>query len=409
MISRSVSWKTLVLLLLAVAVSYATTLDELQLAFPAVLGIMVIVLAITYMLSKTMESAPLEAWARSEIRELIVGVILFVIVMGLFFSGANLDNTVIQIITGTSDLQYKAVASSFLASMEDTAASAFKDNMKAFHWIGLRSGYTTSGAIPGFYFFLTIVNTPHAGAAALFSLLSQASIALSNVLFLYSALAVLLDFFLQVGPKLIYLAFAFRFVPFTRPLGSTLVAVIIGVYVLFPFSLVLVSKFHSILENDAPQMNLHPHINEAGFEKMEFFIAPGLNLWCRDTADSIIIRTYFQLFGEIGFAAPLALACGPAYMACFKVLADVVYPLMINVLMWGYTILLTGGQYLVSPDAAVLEIFDVLRHFLNDVNGLAVLSYIDAVMVLVITVVGIRSISVMLGGEYMIPGLQRFV
>lgn len=412
---RALALKALAFLLAFFTVSFSAAADlfnSLPLVLPAVIFIMIAVLALVYMLARVLQSPQLDAWVKTEIRELIVAAILMAVIIGIFFtdvSGATIDEGIIKLITSSDD--YRTAAVNFINSMDDKAANAFDDVMRAFHYVGLQSGYATSAQIPLFYSFMTYSQSPYGGVGSLFIYLSQAAGGLSNTMFLFSALRVLLDFFVAVSPRLIFLAFAFRFIPFTRQLGSTLIAVLLGTYVLFPFALALIAGFHGILENTPPTLNLSPRIDFGDPDvegKMNINVPPGLNIFCRNTADSYFLRYLFVGLGEIGFALPLSIPCLVFFWACFSFLATFVYPILMIMLAITYTIILLAGPS-TPPAVAVENIFNILQPFLRDVNNLVFLSYIDAIAVLLIVVIGIKSISTMLGGEYMIPGIQKFV
>ena len=391
--------KYLSFLLLLLPLCFALTIDDFRITLPLTVVIVCVFLGLAFMAARLFQSPSLEAWVKSEIAELIVAGVLFAVVMGLFFG----SNPIVGVLTGTPN--YKQDSLTFLGGMKNTASAAYVDVIKSFHLIGLMSGYSTSLALSVMYFGGHFGSSPYMGYSSFFIFLSQAANGLSGILFLYSALEVFLDFFLKTSDKLIFVAFAFRVVPFTRQLGSTLIGFFVGVYVILPFAILLVSAMHGQLGSDMP----YPRVKEFG--DMEVWVPPGANFIC-DKVSGTIIRFLFGFFGELGFALPICIPIGIAtfgagFMPCMTLLTTIIYPILTMAIMiaWDAIILATSFP---STDTAT-AIFDVLKPFLQDVNNLVVLSYVDAIVVLTLTYIGAKGVATALGGEYMIPSIQRLI
>ena len=377
------------------SLSSATILDEAPAALGVVATMVIIILAIAYMLAQTINSQQIGAWVKQELREFIVAIILFIAI----FAIVNGDTPLVAILTGTPD--YKVAAEGVIEDMVGRATSAYTDLMDAYHVVGMRSGYSTN-LMAGYYVWVSTGGLPFSGYSSFMLFFGQAAGGLSNIIFIYKAVGVLLDFFLEVGDELLYLAFVFRIIPFTRQVGSTLVAFVLGAYVIFPFAVFLIGASHSIIDVPSPDL---PH---SAISSMEFYIPTGATFICGE----FYVRLLVGQFGEIGFALPPCLivaiaTLGAGFQPCWELLTKVVYPILMQILLpilWGLTI---GLSTYIPPDIA--GDFDKLVPFLKDINNLVVVTYVDTLLIIIITIAGVRSISVALGGEYLLPGIQRLV
>ncbi len=406
----------IVLLFLIFTFSSAYTFTSAQFlgSFPLILAtvivLSVIILAILYMISEPLSNPNLRVYVKSEIREMIVAGILFVIVSGIF----SASTPVISILTGTND--YHVASHDFLQNLTNRHLVAFANLQKTNHLISMRTGFTPSVSAGVYYVAFSQSGAPHSGYGAFADYVNQAASSLSISILTLRSLDILLTFFLTTAPSLLYLAFSLRFIPFTRQIGSTLIAILIGVYIFFPFSLTFLSKTHTFDINappTSPQIIVPKAIIPSDtYEKMEFTIPPGAGFVCSEPW----LRTLVSTAGEIGFSIPpcaiyalffLPYGYAPAFVACFQLLTQVVYPLIANVLIpaiWAAYVL---PAMFIDPNVAV--VFDGLRPFFSDATSLLILVYVDTIVALIFTVVGIRSVSLALGGEYMMPGVSRFV
>ena len=60
-------------------------------------------------------------------------------------------------------------------------------------------------------------------------------------------------------------------------------------------------------------------------------------------------------------------------------------------------------------DFDVGEIYDTLAPFLQEIGNLVVISYVDTILVALITIITVKGVSTALGGEYFMAGIQRLV
>jgi len=403
---RSTTLKTLFILLVLLSSSFALSMNDFIIVLPFTVIIMVIVLVAAYMMSQALQNAQLNAWVKTEIREMIVAAILVAIVLAIFTTGTP-PNPLISTLTGTSNYQNQAI--NVLDGMIGRANTAFLDDMKAFHLIGLMSGFSTSIAVPVIYFGGYFGSSPYMGFSAFFVFLSQAASGLSGVIFLYTALKVLMNFFQAISWQLIWIAFAFRFIPFTRQLGNTLIGFFVGVFLILPLSILLVGDMHSALGAGMPS----PHITK--WSDMEINIPPAASFIC-DKYAGTAIRFILGFFGEIGFALPICIPVaivtfGAGWEPCMYLMTSIIYPILVIVVsvVWGGIMAAYSFHSNSALIANATAIFNVLQPYMQAVNNLVVLSYVDAIVIMAITYIGAKAISTALGGEYLIPGVQRLV
>jgi hypothetical protein len=60
-------------------------------------------------------------------------------------------------------------------------------------------------------------------------------------------------------------------------------------------------------------------------------------------------------------------------------------------------------------DFSASDILGVLRPFLEGINNLMVLIYVDMILIAIITIVATKSVSQALGGEFYLSALERLV
>ncbi|MBI2079233.1 hypothetical protein HYT84_00590 [Candidatus Micrarchaeota archaeon] len=356
-----------------------------------------VLLALMHMLATAISSPPLEAWVKTEMRELIAGFIIFIIVIGLAFG----TNSLTFILTGKSDTDLSKEAITNLDKLLSHLRSPYESILKATHYIGLLSGYSYSYPVPLWYASYTYMDAPYSGLGPLSTFLHQAAQGLNNAIFLYTGLKVLLKFFTSDAFSITFLSvgLGFRVFPFTRQLGNTLIALWIGATILFPTSILIMSIMHDqvVGVNAAPKIsNFNPMILKipAGFGEL------CSNEWIRG----------FTATSEIGWGLiiclPLAIT-GVGFQVCWENVTEVVYPIATMAFQLAFgTLFLTQA---LTSSLNVEIIFRIIADFLEDVNVIIILSYIDSFVVAIITVVGTKSISTALGGEYYLVGLQRLV
>lgn len=374
--------------------------------FPLVMMITVLLLVLLNMFAASLNAPQLEAWVKTEIRELITGAILISLVVAIAFG----TNSLASVLSGEENIGLKAQQN--LDQLINNLKPAYVSIIKVSHYLSLLTGYSYVYPVPLWYASYTYMNAPYSGLGSLFSYLSQASQAITNSIFLYTALKILVKFFTSTEFSITFasIALAFRVFPFTRQLGNTLIAVWFGVTIIFPFSIVMMSFTHDlIISSSTPKIDLAPSIKDYQFMQVKVpagFAAICGNDWLRG----------FTSTSEVGWGLaiclPGCLGATVGYAACFascwETVTQVIYPVTVMgfQVTWGSSFIaqaLSGSS--IDPNV----IFNVVTKFLQNLNYIIVLSYIDAFIVSIITVIGTKSISTALGGEYYLAGIQRLV
>ncbi|MEK6978788.1 MAG: hypothetical protein AABW86_01070 [Candidatus Micrarchaeota archaeon] len=365
--------------------------DMLSAVFPIVAMIMIVILAMLYMASQMFSLPALNAWVKTEIKEFIVGAIVVAIVLGVFFGTTG----VVSILTG-KDNPEKAAQDAF-KPVTSALNEAYHDVIRVSQEMTLLAGYSYNfAALPLFYFNYTDLSAPYSGVGQVLSALSQSASAMSNALMVYLSLSVLMQFFSFASLVILPFALSLRIIPFTRQLGSTLIALSIGGYILLPASIIIVGELHSLIE--IPK----PNLSDSQISNMHMEIPVGFGAFCESD------MKWFAAFGEIPWGI---ITCIPAlpygFWPCFELVTKVIYPDIMEVfqLVYGWSFYATAK----FMDVDVGAIYDTIAPFLQEVGNLVVISYVDTILVALLTIITVKGVSTALGGEYFMAGIQRLV
>jgi len=403
----------LTLLLVSPALSAALLdPDAMGIVLGTVIVVVTAMLALTLMFSRSFNSPQLEAWTKNELRELVVAAILLVAVNIIFFGTGNL----VGILTGEAD--HQDVARNFIADTQGTIEEAYRDSMRLFHYLTMRAGFWVYSSTAEFWvMYATFTGGQYSGASVFFGPLQMATQGLTTAWFEYAALGILLDFITTASAVLLPVAFIFRFVPFTRRMGNMLIALAIGGAVIFPFSIVLVSQLHDLLGSGMPD----PDVNENAFNSLDIsdVVAP-VEAVCSIQAIRLLLNLNEVLFSAIA-CLPVAWF-PPAYVACAgspvgnqSGIMPIVYNILQIIFRTGYAMFFAAEGllgFIRSNEALGLsgaDLTDIVYGFLLEVNNFVVLAYMDALVIVIVTYAGIKSVSAALGGEYMMPAISRLV
>ncbi|MFH1221833.1 MAG: hypothetical protein V1492_01975 [Candidatus Micrarchaeota archaeon] len=399
----------LFLLLLAPLVFSISADDFLQSdyfkAFPVVVMLVVIMLAATKMAAVSFSMPQLDAWVKIETRELIAAILLLAIVISVV--GAS--GYIVEIITSalaekqvvSQSADYFDYAASTVAEQQAAAVTAYEYVIKGMSRLRAVSTYGVSYSF-GFLLMFGYGFTRYGGLYPLSSALQAGASGLINVILIYESIGVLLAFFKAYGLSvLLPLGFILRVIPFSRQVGTTLIAISLGVYLFFPLSIIIISIFHGQMGGiEVPTLDLDA-------------VSPpkyNANTIIESICEYPVIRVLLSM-GEIIYATIQSIPCGPFFEVCFF-LSIWIYQLMVAFFGTVTSIgLLALDQILASAgagfsvDAAYEAVFD----FLYQVNSLVVISYIDVLLIGLMTVTATRSVAVALGGEAYISGMERLI
>lgn len=405
----------LILLLLSLSFS-ANGVQPLDLTFavPAVAGIVVIFLASTSMLAASISNPQLEAWAKTEIREFVAGLLLIALVIALFVS----SNGISIAFTGTND--YVKTSMDIVKGWLSQIDTAYIITIMSATRIRLAATFSPFINIPLWYVSISYSTNPLAGVAIMLTTLTMATQALTNCIFLLEGLKMLVVYLQVIGPVILLpLAFIFRLIPFSRRLGNTLIAISIGGMVFLPFSIIIADALnHTIPDSIYP----HPTVSMGDF--MLNLMPEPISL-VTATVGPICEQKFIRLMLSLTDPIFSLVVClplffiypvGPAlFAACYSLVQYVVYPLVTEILQLAMMITLGAWDVITTtmeliPGAGYgTRVFDALTGFLKDTNNLVLLIYLDIILIMTITVTGIRSLSAALGGEWYMAGIQRLI
>ncbi len=382
---------------------------------PAVAVIVAIFLATMIMFSQMLASSQLMAWTKSELRELIAGAILVTVIFTLFVTSDQLSIA----ITGDEDYIDASVGviNNMLENETGGFDTAYRNVIRAATKVRLGATYSPWMTIPVWYFSIMYSTSPLSGMSIMLIALGSATQGLTNVIFLYEGLRLLVRFFHSTVPTIILpLAFSLRLIPFTRRIGNTLIAVSLAAIVLLPLSLVVVGEVNRIIDypdvtiSNMRELDAHPWAMELG------------SVFC-----GLKPIRFIMSLTEYGFAAIVCLPLlfipvigAGLYVACFELTAEVIYPIIMTVMKIAQLVLLviwlgwaeisvgTAGGFVDSvgwPGKA----FGILMPFFENVNNVVLVGYIDLILIGIITISGAKSISTALGGEWYLAGVERLI
>jgi len=389
-------------ILLILGASAAATQLDLMPVVPGIILITAIFIAIMFAVSDMLASPSLAAWTKSELRELVAGVLLVVIIYSLFITSKGVSTA----ITGTED--YVGLSVHIIDNMIENKTSgydtAYKNIIRAATRIRIGASYGPYLTVPLWYFSLLYSSAPLSGISIMLIPLGSATQGLTNVIFIYEGLRLLILFFDATVPSIILpLALAIRIIPFTRRAGNTLIAVSLAAIVLLPFSVILAGEVNKLI--DYPDVTI-PNINKLDANSWLMELP---SIFC----DQPAIRFPLSLT-EWGFSALVclpAIVFPPAYAACVPFVAQVVYPLIIEIVklvQLGLLVMWLAGAETIGYGWAD-DVADVLLPFLQNVNNVVLVGYLDFILIAIITVSGARSISTALGGEWYLAGVERLI
>lgn len=286
---------------------------------------------------------------------------------------------------------------------------AYSDIIQASGKIRSAATYAPYMNIPLWFVSINYASNPLAGIALMLNSLNMGAQALTNVIFLDESIKVLLLFSKAVVPPvLLPLSFVLRMIPFTRKVGSTMIALSIAAVVLFPFAVILTGELNKSITVPSPR------IDDLGALDANPWSMVVVEPFCETEAVRMLLGLTDPLFSLV-VCIPLLLIpiAGPGlFAACFNLVMYLIYPLImlifqvlmsVLVIIWELS-LMAGGDV----DYA-MAVFDQVRPFLGEVNGLVLVSYLDMILIATITIVGARSLSAALGGEAYMAGIQRLI
>ena len=372
---------------------------DLKPAIPLVAITMFIILTIIDMLSNTISDPKLEAWAKTEMREIVAGCVLIFAVTALILSG----NTLVSALSGQSDVIASAVHSidTWISGFDNS----FEQIIRAAAKIRTSATYAPYIGVSLWYIAVNYSTNPLSGIAMLLAPYNLAAGGLTNVIFISEGLRLFLVYIKIVGPAVIVpLAFCARLIPFTRKLGDTLIALSVALMVLLPVSVIMADGLNSQMGIVGLQNSIS-HRDIGGLDAN-----PTAMMLMSPLCGFIPLRTILGL-NDLFFSVLTCAPAGPFFGVCQPIVQNVVYPIMMMVIQYSMSLLLIVWEsvYTVLAPQYASDAFNITYSLLRDVNGLILINYIDFIFIATVTVAGARSISTALGGDWYMSGIQRLI
>ena len=401
----------LVYLLLLMSIASAAGNDVFIAIFPFAVVIVAVILGLLNMAAETFSLPMLSAYVKTELGELVSGVVLAVIVYA-FIIGSN-QLTTILVGKSATDL----AAAHFQSLISDYYFKTYMGIIRISTQLRAMVSFNTQQVWPAAYISWGHSIGPYAGIAPFLTSLSMAVQGIANNILIYETLLLLLSFSNSViGPIVLPIALALRLIPFTRQAGTALIAICISLLVIYPWSVVFVSEIHKVVHYPNPTDNgaVNNILSNMG---VHFPAIDVLETMCQN----FVIRGFLELneLGNVILFCPLTcgLACaGPQFAVCFPACFETCFALIVFLI---YPLVSAGAQliyntlgtyFLMHADYQQAgAIFDAMYPFVRDINNMVVMGYVDALIIGVFTIVGSRSVSAALGGEWYMLRFQRLI
>jgi hypothetical protein len=405
--------KILLLLILFLNIASAAPPDFTAL-IPITAITVVIFLSLMNMLASVISSAQITAWVKTEMREVLAGVILVVIIYTFFITSTNISEAItgekhyldesIRIIEGMlSDATYEN-----LDSQPDKVVGydrAFHDLIRAGTKVRAAASYSSYLSIPLGWVGFTYSTAPLAGVAPLFASLAGGTQGLANLIFIYEGLLLLLRFSdTALRAILLPISLSLRIVPFTRKIGNTLIAVSLAAMVFLPFSVIVVDKINGIITYPKAYLT-SSNLDELDANSWSMAIGEPL---CKMMPIRIIMFMNEVIFAQV-VCLPIIWLPG-AHSFCVGLMQFLIYPLINLLVSIAHIATLLPWEIWASATGNYAEeAFEVVYEFLRNINNLVLLGYMNVILIGIITITGARSLSVALGGEWYLGGIQRLI
>ncbi len=337
----------------------------------------------------------LSSWVKIELQELFITAIILAVVGAAFIA----SNGVAQTLSGSSS--YQALAMNYLDSsisdMSDFSIALAQANL----YVSKASQFSYSASIGGFFIVPFTSSAPRSGLAPLNIAMMNAIDALNNAVLVQVVIKIMFVFFQAIVPAWLFpLGILLRLIPPTRRIGSTLIAFSIGLFMIFPFSIVLAGQAYDIL-----RPGFHTTI-DGHFGIKDIQHPPLAYLMCSEWMQ------FYTVLGEPGWIFILCAwmllipIVGSGMYAVCATIINIVYKLSIPLFQIGFTPLMNGYANSLPVDQTFNALYSVaLPGVVERVVTTLVLSLVIAIITISIT----RSISSALGGEAQFYGLSKII
>jgi len=357
-----------------------------------------------YMLSRGFHLPKLEAWAKTEYREVLFSGI---IIVGLVFGLALIDSLNAQFAPAPID-PLPAACSGFqnagslfqsacvyLDSSTDGMLDLYYTLLIADRFISKLASFYYNVAVPLWLATATVSQSPRGGVSIMSMMMAVGLDTISTSVFLQLAQKVMLQFFYDTSFRwLLPLGIVLRTFGLSRKLGGTLIAIAIGTYVVFPLAVVFASQvYSSIAINPIITLPAEPP----------------------DLQDTLICNPFVNNFMRLGSVAwwfiwfsPPCSAATYGWWACMLAhfpQAQALYNAANSIF------LLANAPVLLEYASISLDkLYDPIeQQALPAIATNAMLTAVLAVFSTILTISSVRSLSIALGGDSQFYGIYKMI
>jgi hypothetical protein len=413
----------LLIILMGISISYAVSppvieLPELGIAFVLLVGLVSVgIIALLYMLGSSLEMPNLTAMAKENLKELIVGAVIVVLVWSVVIGGDTIVGAIF-LQDGAPD-NIPELGASALQPHIDYLETLYLKTTDAYQAVAFYQSFSYFASLGLYYVYVGQGESPYFGAGIVLGSLSNAANTLTVQILTFRLLKVFTYYIAEIFPAFILpIALAFRLFPLTRKMGNTLIAICLGAIFVFPLSMVFVGDIWG--DDLSWKYKTSVESTDFTFDKMglgsDFMngILGVVDFVC----GNVVMRTILSL-GEFFWSLVFALIFGlfglpylygVYFVAGFQWFLWVLWPLLVTFsqLSIAGTILVIFaiGDNLAGTGVAFNSIPQILLPAVAEATGVSIVSFF---IIAFITFTGIKSISVALGGDYILYGVSRFV
>ncbi|MEW5996286.1 MAG: hypothetical protein AB1657_01690 [Candidatus Micrarchaeota archaeon] len=384
-------------------------------ANPGLIGSLVLLsvafVALSYMVSTALQNPSAVAWSKEQLRELIAGVVVVVVVYGAVITA----NSLISGVTGEPDAV--SLGSAALDPIIRNLEGIYGKVGEAYFAVAVQQG-ASLGYVVGNLGYVTYSESrmPLFGVNPLYLALSNAASQLTMQILSFQLVKVLLGYISSAVPGFFLpLGMVFRIFPFTKKLGNTLIALSLGALFMLPASLFLVKEMYGLAEMPHAERAMGIDFDERLSPWMTSGSISGVRAFCENTALRLPTELGEIFWGAV-YATIMAPTCNVGYFACwlafFETFVFAIWPFAMFIIQNTASILVstaasdTSGIADEAYSATVEPIAAILLPAVSEVNTFSIIA---VVVIAVFTFSGTKAISAALGGEYVLYGISRLV
>jgi len=398
------------------------------------LTITLLIAAIAFMIAEFVQSAHLKAWANDQFKEFGKLAALFICFSVLLFILNVLVVSMIPVDYGSvGDIDtYFNTAQVLSDSALGTCASDKTDMAGMAGYKGLfcslvyadfkimkLTSFNYMGTWGIGYYTWYGGKSPNAGMSLLNTAVSTGLQNIARAINILMIQKVLLDFFKTVFALIFPLGLFLRFFKPTSKIGGTILAVAIGIFLIYPVGMIMERKLmenyftnpSAGISNAAAPYNMEKVVQRI-YSIPDPGIPPGYNTLCNPAMSMFIMVGEQNWYLMICPPVCSAICSGPHYAVCMKTCMPTCQKSVYSWYTWVQSSFAYYSWYLPMKswgEKNTQVYFDSLYGVLPQISQIALIPLVLAFLNIVFTILFIRSLATALGGEPMLPGLERVI